>query len=192
MGSWLQWVRTRPALAVAVLVFCLTAVVGLVLSLPPGMMSAGRSSRVAERASAEPAAAPAGTAPRGPGAPADEAPESEPVATGPWVVESASPPSPRGLALIYAHRTLPPGGESRFEWVVRLQGARSVLEGVDMVGWRMDPPAKNGGEFVSRNRAGDGFPLLGHGPGGWFGVAATVRYKDGNEESLSHRIELPD
>jgi hypothetical protein len=57
----------------------------------------------------------------------------------------------------------------------------------------MDPPPKDGGDdLVSRNRADDGFPLFGDGPGGWFGVSATVRYKDGKQETLSRRIELPD
>ncbi len=178
----------------AVVVFSLTAVVGLVLSIPPGIMvsSTGRRDRVADKASADaPAAVPGDTASRSPGIPADQAPKGEAVAS-PWIVESASTASPRGLALVYAYRTLPPGGESRYEWFVRLQGPRSLLERVNVVNWRMDPPARNGGDFVSRNRAGDGFPLLGDGPGGWFGVSATVRYKDGSEETLSRRIELPD
>jgi hypothetical protein len=56
----------------------------------------------------------------------------------------------------------------------------------------MEPAAKNGTDFTSRDRAADGFPLFGHGPGGWFGVTATVRYQDGGEESVSRRIEFPD
>jgi hypothetical protein len=59
-----------------------------------------------------------------------------------------------------------------------------------MVGWRMEPAAKNGAGFVSRNRAADGFSLFGDGPGGWFGVSAKIRYQDGSEETLSRRIEL--
>jgi hypothetical protein len=57
----------------------------------------------------------------------------------------------------------------------------------------MDPPPKNdAGDLVSRDRAQDGFPLFGDGPGGWFGVTATVHFKDGSQETLSRRIELPD
>ena len=39
-------------------------------------------------------------------------------------------------------------------------------------------------------RAADGFPLFGDGPGGWFGVSARIHYRDGQEETLSRRIEL--
>jgi hypothetical protein len=206
-GSWWAWVRAHPALALAVPVFCIASLVGLTLSIPPGMMSAGRSSRVTDvgppsalrsEPSARPAPKPAGPvetppAARKPVAPdPPEAPAEAPADKGPWVRSSPSPASPRGLALVYAYRTLPPGGDSRFEWYVRLQGARSLLDDVDMVLWRMDPPPNNDGELVSRNRANDGFPLMGDGPGGWFGVAATVRYKDGNEETLSRRVEMPD
>jgi hypothetical protein len=56
----------------------------------------------------------------------------------------------------------------------------------------MDPPPKNEGELVSRDRAADGFPLFGDGPGGWFGVSAVARYRDGREETLSRRVELPE
>jgi hypothetical protein len=108
------------------------------------------------------------------------------------VEEAATPASSRGLALVYRYRTLPPGGESRYDWIIQLRGARSVLDGVDMVSWAMEPAAKNGNAFISRDRAADGFPLFGHGPGGWFGVTATVRYQDGVEESLQRRIEFPE
>jgi hypothetical protein len=47
-----------------------------------------------------------------------------------------------------------------------------------------------GGLIPSRDRAADGFPLFGDGPGGWFGVSARIRYRDGQEETLSRRIEL--
>jgi hypothetical protein len=94
------------------------------------------------------------------------------------------------VALAYWYRTLPPGGESRYEWIVQVRGPRPVLEGIDVVGWRMEPAAKNGADFESRDRAADGFPLFGHGPGGWFGVSATIRYRDGGEETLARRIEL--
>jgi hypothetical protein len=188
-------------------VFCLFSIVGLVMSIPPGMRSAGRSSRVTDvpppsAPRPEPTAAPTRKpavpvetppAARKPVAPEPpKAPVETPAAEGAWVRSSPSPASPRGLALVYAYRTLPPGGDSRFEWYVRLQGSRSLLDDVDMVIWRMDPPPKNDGELISRNRAGDGFPLMGDGPGGWFGVAATVRYKDGKQETLSHRIEMPE
>jgi hypothetical protein len=108
-------------------------------------------------------------------------------------VKPASTPSPRGLALVYAYRALPPGGDSRYEWFVRLQGPQPLLDRIEVVRWRMDPPPRDGdGELLSRNRAGDGFPLMGHGPGGWFGVSAAVRFEDGEEETLSRRIELPE
>ena len=71
-----------------------------------------------------------------------------------------------------------------------MRGARPVLEGIELVSWRMEPAAKNGDEFLSRDRAADGFPLFGDGPGGWFGVSARIRYRDGQEETLSRRIEL--
>jgi hypothetical protein len=76
--------------------------------------------------------------------------------------------------------------------MVQLRGAGPTLDGVDVVSWRMEPGAKNGAEFESRDRAADGFPLFGHGPGGWFGVTATVRYRDGGVETLGRRVELPD
>src|SRR5262249_15318201 len=136
------------------------------------------------------APAPRDTAP--PASPPAPPPTSAPAARGPWLVQPASSRSPRGVALVYAYRALPPGGESRFEWYVRLEGARSLLEGGERVRWTMDPPPKDGDDLISRNRAGDGFPLLGDGPGGWFGVTATVRYKDGKAETLSRRIELPE
>jgi hypothetical protein len=173
-GSWWAWVRAHPTLALAVPVFCLFSIVGLVMSIPPGMRSAGRSSRVTDvgepgspgsEPSAAPAPKPAGPAETPPAARKPAAPEpaktpaEAPPAKGSWVRSSPSPASPRGLALVYVYRTLPPGGDSRFEWYVRLQGAPSLLDGVDMVIWHMDPPLKNDGELISRNRADDGFPL---------------------------------
>jgi hypothetical protein len=100
------------------------------------------------------------------------------------------PASPRGVSLVYRYRTLPAGGESRYEWIVQVRGSRPVLDSIDLVNWRMEPAAKNGADFVSRDRAADGYPLLGHGPGGWFGVAATIHYLDGGQETLTRRIEL--
>lgn len=191
-GSWRQWARANPWLAIAVPGFCLAAVVGLVWSIPASIVSEDHTAKVDEGAPAETrAASQDDPAPPSPAAPATEVPRPEPAAR-PWTVESASARSPRGLSLVYGYRSLPPGGESRFEWFVRLEGLRSVVDGVEQVTWQMDPPAKNGADFVSRNRAGDGFPLLGDGPGGWFGVSATVRYKDGKDETLARRIELPE
>ena len=182
---WLQWIHEQPLLAIAVLLFCLTAVGGLLLTLPPGLLSAGRSTQ-------EPVSAPE-PAPAAPAAPDAPAPASEAAAPGPWVARPASAPSPRGLALVYAYRALPPGGDSRYEWYVQVQGRQSLLEEVDQVRWRMDPPSRDdASDLVSRNRAADGFPLFGDGPGGWFGVSATVQFKDGSEDTLSRRIELPD
>src|SRR5262245_36479007 len=188
-GSVLQWVRAQPVLAAAVVAFCLVAVVGLALSIPSGpsgLAPADRRQPVDDTAGQPPASAPAAapadprpaddaareTAPRPPSAPAAPPPKSAPPARRPWLVQSASSPSPRGLALVYAYRALPPGGESRFEWYVRLEGARSLLDGVEMVRWTMDPPPKNGDDLISRNRAGDGCPLRGDGPGGGLGVRA--------------------
>jgi hypothetical protein len=189
---WLRWVQEQPLLAGAVLVFCVTAVGGLVLSLPPGFWSAGRSTRVEDRAPAsEPV--PLDTPRPRPATPAETAPASEASAPGFWVVKEPSAPSPRGLVLAYAYRPRPPGGDSRFDWFVQIKGPRSLLKEVDQVVWRMDPPPRNdGSDLVSRNRADDGFPLFGDGPGGWFGVTATVHFNDGSEETLSRRIELPD
>jgi hypothetical protein len=192
-GGWRGFARDQPLLVVAVLAFCLIAVVGLWQALPGGLFGAGRTGRAPQGASATappppPEAAPSTT-------PATPAPADAPPAIdrpGAWFVADASSPSPRGLAVVYAHRLRPPGGESRYDWVVQLRAARPLLDAIDVVAWRMDPPAKNGAEFESRDRAADGFPLFGHGPGGWFGVAATIRYKDGETETLTHRIELPD
>jgi hypothetical protein len=189
--SWRDWIRGQPALAAAVGLFCLAAIVGLVLTLPEGLRPGGRASRIGGGVSASgPAELPGPVIPRGPDAPA--APEGEAAGYGPWVGQPPSAPSPRGVALAYAYRTRPPGGDSRFDWFVRLVGAEAVLNGVAEVAWRMDPPPRNGDDLVSRDRARDGFPLLGDGPGGWFGVSALVRYKDGAEETLARRIELPD
>jgi hypothetical protein len=185
---WLQWIQEQPVLAIAVLVFCLTAVGGLLLSLPQGLLSAGRSTQQEPVRAPDPppAAAPAEPAPA-------PAPAAEPAAPNSWVVKPASPASRRGLALVYAYRELPPGSDSRFEWYVQIQGPRALLDEVDHVRWRMDPPPKNdGGDLVSRDRAEDGFPLFGGGPGGWFRVSATVQFKDGSEDTLSRRIELPE
>jgi hypothetical protein len=191
--GWLAWVRAQPVLAAALLGFCVIAVGGLILSLPRGTPPAGgqRGGRVSASAPAArgPIVSPETPTSRVPDGPAGEAPAVEP---GPWVEVAPSPPSARGLALVYRHRTLPPGGESRFEWIVQVRGARSVLDSVDAVKWGMDPAPKNEGELISRGRAADGFPLFGDGPGGWFGVFATVQYRDGGEETLSRQIELPD
>jgi hypothetical protein len=167
------------------------AVVGLIMSLPAGLMPAGRTARPAGSAGTSPAAAPPFEAPasRLPSSPAAEPPADRP---GPWVEEAASPPSARGLALVYRHRLLPPGGESRYQWIVQVRGPRPELDAVDVVTWTMDPAAKNDGDLTSRDRAADGFPLFGDGPGGWFGVSARIRFRDGTEETLSRRIELPD
>src|SRR5581483_9569676 len=110
---------------------------------------------------------------------------------GSWVDGPASSPSPRGLSLAYRYRALPPGTESRFEWIVQVRGDAALLAGVETETWRMEPPPRHGGDLVSRDRAADGFPLFGDGPGGWFGVSATIRFKDGGAETLGRRVELP-
>jgi hypothetical protein len=195
-GAWLVWARANPLLAGMVLVFCVGALAALLLSLPAGFLRPGAHgpSRAAARPHAgdeSPAAASSSTG--GTGSWQPEAAPSDAAGTGPWVDGGApSPPSARGLSLVYHYRTLPPGGESRYDWIVQVRGEISVLEGVDLVTWHMDPPPKDGGELVSRNRARDGFPLFGDGPGGWFGVSAVVRFKDGNTETISHRVELPE
>jgi hypothetical protein len=189
-GSWREWVRAQPALAAAVLLFCVASVAGLWLTLPEGTMSSGRTR--GGGATSAPASPPEAITPRGPAAAAPEAPRGAADGSGPWVWQSASAPSGRGLALAYAYRTRPPGDDSRFDWFVRLVGAPALLDDIDEVVWRMDPPPKDGGDLISRNRARDGFPLMGDGPGGWFGVSALVRYKNGQEETLARRIELPD
>jgi hypothetical protein len=183
--STLAWARAHPVLAVAVVAFLVVAVGGGLLLLPRtekprparGVTTAPPPAS-GERSSALDTPAPASSP--------DSAAEGEEVHASP-VAASA-----RGLALTYSYRVLPPGGESRYGWTVWLAGSRPVRDGVDLVTYEMDPPAKNGGQFESRNRAADGFPLFGHGPGGWFGVSATVRYRDGAIETLSRRIELPD
>jgi hypothetical protein len=193
--SWREWVRAQPILTAAVLVFCLVAIGGLFLSLPRGIWSTSRSGQSvggprgglqATPAPEDPAKAPA--APE----PTDEGQDARPAAPGPWTAMAPSPASPRGASLVYHYRTLPAGGESRYEWIVQVRGERSVLDDVEVVSWRMEPAAKNGAEFLSRDRAADGFPLFGHGPGGWFGVSATIRYRDGGEETLARRVELPE
>jgi hypothetical protein len=182
--------RNQPLLAVAVVGFCVVAVVGLLISLPAGLLPAGRTARVARSARVPPPTAPSESPPsRIPSELPAAAPSSEP---GPWVEEAPSPPSTRGLALVYRHRLLPPGGDSRYEWIVRVLGPRPVLDAVDVVTWVMEPAARNDGDLTSRNRPADGFPLFGDGPGGWFGISARIRFRDGTEETLSRRIELPD
>jgi hypothetical protein len=166
------------------------AVVGLLMSLPVGLLPAGRTARPPRAATAPTPAVPAESPPsRIPDEPSAAAPASQ---SGPWIEEVPSPPSARGLALVYRHRLLPPGGDSRYQWIVQVRGPRPVLDGVDVVTWTMEPAAKNDGDLTSRNRAAEGFPLFGDGPGGWFGVSARVHFHDGTEEMLSRRIELPD
>ena len=189
---WLAWIRTHPVLAMTVLGFCVVALVGLVMSLPSGLMPRGRTTRPTTNVPAivtTPGAPAERPASRIPDEPAADAPAAQP---GPWIEEVPSPPSARGLALVYRDRLLPPGGESRYEWIVQVRGPRPLLDAVDVVTWVMEPAAKNDGDLTSRNRAADGFPLFGDGPGGWFGVSARVRFKDGTEETVSRRIELPD
>jgi hypothetical protein len=185
--GWGAWVRAHPGLALAILGYGLVAIVGLVISLPrftPPALSTG--SAPGPSATARPSAAPT---PRGEVAPARPETQSVP---GPWVEAGPGAASASGLALVYRYRVLPPGGESRYEWVVQLRGAPSTLAGIDTVTWRMDPPPKNGADLVSRERAHDGFPLFGHGPGGWFGLSADVRFKDGAVDTLRGRIEFPE
>ena len=92
----------------------------------------------------------------------------------------------------YRYRARPPGSESRFDWIVQVRGDGALLDGVELVTWQMDPPPTSEGELMSRDRARDGFPLFGYGPGGWFRVSATVRFKDGGTETLGRRVELPE
>jgi hypothetical protein len=187
---WLGWIRAQPLLAVALLGFCVVAVVGLLVSLPSGLLPAGHTDRPPRTATvptpAVPSESPASRIPSEPPAPE---PSTQP---GPWIEEAPSSPSALGLALVYRHRLLPPGGESRYEWIVQVRGPRPVLDAVDVVTWTMEPASKNDGDLTSRNRAADGFPLFGDGPGGWFGVSARIRFRDGTEEALSRRVELPD
>jgi hypothetical protein len=187
----------QPVMAALVLGFCVVAIGGLLLTLPRGGLLTSRAGRSATGVSTQTPAAPASS--RAPGPPSAGVPpptrgptSDEAAQPGPWVEGAATPTSGRGLTLGYRYRTLPPGGESRYEWVVQVHGGRSVLDGVEVVNWQMDPPAKNGADFVSRDRAADGFPLFGHGPGGWFGVSARIRYRDGAEETLARRIDLSD
>jgi hypothetical protein len=193
--AWFRWFQAQPVLATAFLVFCVAAVGGLVLSLPVGTLSIGRTSRTAGSASVSaPTPRVLVAPPEAPPAPTPDPAHDEAVTAGPgpWVVKAPSSPSARGLALVYSYRTLPPGGDSRYEWIVQVRGARTVLDGIDAVNWQMEPAAKNGADFISRDRAADGFPLFGHGPGGWFGVSATIHYRDGQEETLTRRIDLDD
>lgn len=200
LAAWLAWIRAEPFLALAVVGFCVVAIGALALSLPRGTLSSGRTSRGAGGASVDAPASPVPAPPRddpvsrapvsrAPASGADRAAGGQP---GAWVEKAASPPSARGSSLVYRYRTLPPGGESPYEWIAQVRGARSVLESVEVVTWRMEPAAKNGADFVSRDRAADGFPLFGHGPGGWFELSATIRYRDGAEETLACRVELFD
>jgi hypothetical protein len=188
-GAWLAWARANPLLAGTVFIFCAGALAALLLSLPPELFRSGRSHNAAARTRVADEAA---TSVGGSGSWQPEAKPSD-AATGPWVDGGApSPASSRGLSLVYHYRTLPPGGESRFDWIVQIRGERAVLDAVELVTWHMDPPPKDEGELISRNRAGDGFPLFGDGPGGWFSVSAIVRFKDGSAETLSRRVELPE
>ena len=190
-GAWLAWARANPLLAGMVLIFCAGALAALLFSLPPGLLRSGShgQSRVAAR---PPAADETAASVGGSGSWQPEASPSD-AAAGPWSDGGApSPPSPRGLSLVYHYRTLPPGGESRYDWIVQIRGERAVLDGVELVTWHMDPSPKDGGELVSRDRAKDGFPLFGDGPGGWFGVSADVHFKDGTAETISRRVELPE
>jgi hypothetical protein len=190
-GAWLAWARANSLLAGMVFVFCTGALAALLLSLPPGLLrsaSHGQSRVAAQPREADEAAASVG----GSGSWQPDASPSESGA-GPWVDGGGpSPASARGLSLVYHYRTLPPGGESRYGWIVQIRGERTVLDAVELVTWHMDPPSKDEGELVSRDRAGDGYPLFGDGPGGWFGVSATVQFKDGSAETLSRRVELPE
>ena len=188
-GAWLAWARANPLLAGTVLIFCAGALAALLLSVPPGLVRS--TSHGQSRVAARPPAADEKSL----GGSGSWQPEASPPdgATGPWVDGGApSAPSPRGLSLVYRYRTLPPGGESRFDWIVQVRGDSAVLGAVELVTWHMDPPPKDAGELVSRDRARDGFPLFGDGPGGWFGVSATVRFRDGSAETLSRRVELPE
>lgn len=189
--AWLAWARTNPLLAGAVLVFCVGALAALLVSLPPGLLRSPTQGPVRGTARPRPTVETT-TSAGGSGAWQPETPPAD-ASPGPWVDGGApSPSSSRGLSLVYRYRTLPPGGDSRFDWVVQIRGERATLDGVDLVTWHMDPPPKNEGELLSRDRAGDGFPLFGDGPGGWFGVSATVRFRDGTAETLSRRVELPE
>ena len=187
-GGVMGWVRAQPFLAMAIVGFCVVAVVGLVVSLPRGVWPTRSAGRAHVTTPAPPAST--GTIPSRTRPSEDVVARAAPEEPGAWVEPAAPPPSSRGVSLAYRYRTLPPGGESRYEWIVQVRGPRSTLEDIDVVSWRMEPAAKNGAEFESRDRAADGFPLFGHGPGGWFGVSATVRYRDGVEETLARRIEL--
>ena len=187
-GGPMGWVRAQPFLAMAIIGFCVVAVVGLVVSLPRGVWPTRSAGRAHVAAPAPPAST--GTIPSRPRSSEDVVSRAAPEEPGPWVEPAVPPPSSRGVSLAYRYRTLPPGGESRYEWIVQVRGPTSTLASIDVVSWRMEPAAKNGADFESRDRAADGFPLFGHGPGGWFGVSATIRYRDGVEESLARRIEL--
>ena len=193
-GAWLAWAGANPLLAGTLVVFCVGALAALLLSLPPGLLRSGSQgqSRVAARPHTVDEPATPASVGGGSGAWQPEASPSDAAAEA-WVDGGApSPPSPRGLSLVYRYRALPPGGESRFGWIVQIRGESAVLDGVELVTWHMDPPPKDEGELVSRDRAHDGFPLFGDGPGGWFGVSATVKYKDGGAETLNRRVELPE
>jgi hypothetical protein len=165
-----------------------------VLSLPRDTPPTGRVGQRPGVSAKGPATGSPGTPPGTPvsGVPSVPAGGASGAQPGPWVDATPSSPSPRGLAPVYRYRTLPPGGESRFEWIVQVRGALAILDTVDVVKWSMEPPVANEADLISRDRAADGFPLFGDGPGGWFGVTAAVRYRDGGEETLSRRIDLSD
>jgi hypothetical protein len=190
-GAWLAWARANPLLAGMVLVFCAGSLVALLLSLPPELLRAGSHGQ--SRVAAKPRGADEAAASTGGSGSWQPEMSPSPASPGPWVDGGApSPGSPRGLSLVYHYRTLPPGGESRFGWIVQIRGERTVLDTVELVTWHMDPAPKDEGELVSRDRAADGFPLFGDGPGGWFGVSATLRFKDGSVETVRRRVELPE
>src|SRR5262245_59540117 len=145
LGALGRWIRAQPVLAASVVTFCIVAIAGLLVSLPRGILSTGRTSRPPTGASASAPVKPPGDP--APSSPAPSGPTGGAAEPGPWIEGATSAASAHGVSLVYHHRTLPPGGESRFEWVVQLHGARPTLDGIDVVTWRMEPAAKNGAEF---------------------------------------------
>ena len=73
-AAWLAWIRAEPALALAVIGFCVVAIGALALSLPRGTLSKSRASRGAGGASVDAPPSPASVAPRD--APLSRAPVS--------------------------------------------------------------------------------------------------------------------
>jgi len=195
--AWIAWARENVLLAGTVVAFCGGAIVVLAFSVPVGTLRSNLSGPTRSSARTSQSGRPPGSSPGSSGSWTPAAPPPpEPLAgnsgPGPWVAQSTTAPSSRGLALVSHYRRLPPGGGSRYEWVVQIRGSEGVLGDVDLVTWRMDPPPKDHGDLVSWDRAKEGFPLFGDGPGGWFSVSATITFKDGNTETLSRRVELPD